>query len=238
MADDRGPASTRSWRRPPSSTAATPPSWKTSTPAGPPTPARSSPPGAPSSTACTSSADAVARRAAEPGLDAARRRPPARPDWLSALDGMWPAVEAKLAKADRRGQAAPRPPRRTTVRAATLDSLRAIMMIRAYRIRGHLQANLDPLGIEPQGGHRRARPGHLRLRRSRLRPADLPRLRAGAGDRDAPRDPGDPAPHLLRQRRRAVHAHLRPDGEGLAAGAHRGQATRRSPSPRRARSPS
>src|SRR6202012_752749 len=33
------------------------------------------------------------------------------------------------------------------VRAATLDSLRAIMMIRAYRMRGHLAANLDPLGI-------------------------------------------------------------------------------------------
>ncbi len=34
------------------------------------------------------------------------------------------------------------------VRAATLDSIRALMMIRAYRVRGHLLANLDPLGIE------------------------------------------------------------------------------------------
>ena len=33
------------------------------------------------------------------------------------------------------------------VRSATLDSLRAIMLIRAYRIRGHLLANLDPLGL-------------------------------------------------------------------------------------------
>ncbi len=32
-------------------------------------------------------------------------------------------------------------------RAATLDSLRALMMIRAYRVRGHLLANLDPLGL-------------------------------------------------------------------------------------------
>jgi 2-oxoglutarate dehydrogenase E1 component len=32
------------------------------------------------------------------------------------------------------------------------DSLRAIMMIRAYRMRGHLRANLDPLGIAfPEG---------------------------------------------------------------------------------------
>ena len=33
------------------------------------------------------------------------------------------------------------------VRAATLDSIRAIMLIRAYRIRGHLMANLDPLNL-------------------------------------------------------------------------------------------
>ena len=39
------------------------------------------------------------------------------------------------------------------VRAATLDSLRAIMLIRAYRIRGHLQANLDPLGLEEPVPH-------------------------------------------------------------------------------------
>jgi len=26
------------------------------------------------------------------------------------------------------------------------DSIRAIMMVRAYRVRGHLMANLDPLG--------------------------------------------------------------------------------------------
>ena len=33
------------------------------------------------------------------------------------------------------------------VRAATLDSLRALMMIRVYRVRGHLEARLDPLGL-------------------------------------------------------------------------------------------
>ncbi len=37
------------------------------------------------------------------------------------------------------------------VRSATLDSIRALMMIRAYRIRGHLAADLDPLGIENFG---------------------------------------------------------------------------------------
>ncbi|MCA1939566.1 MAG: 2-oxoglutarate dehydrogenase E1 component [Caenispirillum bisanense] len=33
------------------------------------------------------------------------------------------------------------------VRARTLDSIRALMLIRAYRVRGHLMANLDPLGL-------------------------------------------------------------------------------------------
>jgi len=33
------------------------------------------------------------------------------------------------------------------------DSIRAIMMVRAYRVRGHLMANLDPLGIEFGGNH-------------------------------------------------------------------------------------
>ncbi len=76
--------------------------------------------------------------------------PAARPDWLSAIDGLWPAVEAKVgAKIAERAAPAASP---ESVRAATLDSLRAIMMIRAYRMRGHLRANLDPLGIAiPEG---------------------------------------------------------------------------------------
>ena len=39
------------------------------------------------------------------------------------------------------------------VRSATLDSLRAIMLIRAYRIRGHLIANLDPLNLQDKEIH-------------------------------------------------------------------------------------
>jgi 2-oxoglutarate dehydrogenase E1 component len=39
------------------------------------------------------------------------------------------------------------------IRAATLDSIRALMLIRAYRVRGHLQADLDPLGLENRGAH-------------------------------------------------------------------------------------
>ena len=34
------------------------------------------------------------------------------------------------------------------LRAATIDSIRALMLIRAYRVRGHLEADLDPLRVQ------------------------------------------------------------------------------------------
>jgi 2-oxoglutarate dehydrogenase E1 component len=40
-----------------------------------------------------------------------------------------------------------------SVRAATTDSIRALMLIRAYRVRGHLEANLDPLGLTEIAPH-------------------------------------------------------------------------------------
>ncbi len=45
------------------------------------------------------------------------------------------------------------------IRAACRDSIRALMMIRAYRVRGHLMADLDPLGIEGRGSHPELDPG-------------------------------------------------------------------------------
>jgi len=39
------------------------------------------------------------------------------------------------------------------VREATLDSIRALMLIRSYRVRGHLLAKLDPLGLEGRQDH-------------------------------------------------------------------------------------
>ncbi|MFQ6017959.1 MAG: 2-oxoglutarate dehydrogenase E1 component [Kiloniellaceae bacterium] len=39
------------------------------------------------------------------------------------------------------------------IRAATIDSIRALMLIRAYRVRGHLEADLDPLGLAPCEPH-------------------------------------------------------------------------------------
>ncbi|MBU1375272.1 MAG: 2-oxoglutarate dehydrogenase E1 component [Alphaproteobacteria bacterium] len=90
----------------------------------------------------------VVRAAAKPAWTKPETIGP-RPDWMSAIDGLWPAVEAKLGKAiaDKKPTASV-----DEVRAATLDSLRAIMMIRAYRMRGHLKANLDPLGLAATPG--------------------------------------------------------------------------------------
>lgn len=86
----------------------------------------------------------------------------ARSDWpqplngemVSVLDGDWPAVEqavgGKLAgKAARSGDALDV----EGLRKATLDSVRALMMIRAYRMRGHLIADLDPLNLREKQPH-------------------------------------------------------------------------------------
>src|ERR1700730_17012806 len=88
-----------------------------------------------------------------------------RPGWpaaggklVSALDCNWAESEtsigAKLeANARVRVLDSLDDPLRTT-----RDSVRALMMIRAYRIRGHLHANLDPLGIEPPKDHEELHP--------------------------------------------------------------------------------
>src|ERR1700743_1031086 len=67
----------------------------------------------------------------------------------SALDGNWVQVEKAVgtklaAKAQAKGaELSP-----ADVHQATRDSVRALMLIRAYRMRGHFHAKLDPLGIE------------------------------------------------------------------------------------------
>ncbi|MBC7433850.1 MAG: 2-oxoglutarate dehydrogenase E1 component [Rubritepida sp.] len=45
-----------------------------------------------------------------------------------------------------------------TIRAAQLDSIRALMLIRSYRVRGHLEAQLDPLGLQPAKPHPELQP--------------------------------------------------------------------------------
>ena len=45
-----------------------------------------------------------------------------------------------------------------SIKEASKDSVRAIMLIRAYRIRGHLIANLDPLSLQDKKEHAELKP--------------------------------------------------------------------------------
>jgi 2-oxoglutarate dehydrogenase E1 component len=61
--------------------------------------------------------------------------------------------EAKPAPRKNGGAAAVAAAAGLDIRAATRDSLRALMMVRVYRVRGHLIAKLDPLGLEKREYH-------------------------------------------------------------------------------------
>ncbi|KQT42885.1 2-oxoglutarate dehydrogenase subunit E1 [Aureimonas sp. Leaf454] len=83
----------------------------------------------------------------------------AKPGWpiqangelVSALDGDWGAVQAKVeTKVKEKAKDAGVEVAASGVTQATQDSVRALMLIRAYRVRGHLHAKLDPLGIAAQ----------------------------------------------------------------------------------------
>jgi 2-oxoglutarate dehydrogenase E1 component len=74
-----------------------------------------------------------------------------RGDLAAALDGDWEEIgkgvgEKLQAKAQAKGVELAD----GHVQQATRDSVRVLMLIRAYRMRGHLHANLDPLGLEPR----------------------------------------------------------------------------------------
>ena len=81
-----------------------------------------------------------------------------RTDWprsatselVSALDGNWGDIAVKTEKVmAKKAEAAGVPAASVAdVVQATRDSIRAIMMIRAYRMRGHLHADLDPLKLK------------------------------------------------------------------------------------------
>ncbi len=83
--------------------------------------------------------------------------PPAPNDDLTgALTGEWPApAEAKGAGKKIKDKAAAKGVEVTDdqIQRAVLDSIRALMLIRAYRIRGHLAADLDPLGMRANASH-------------------------------------------------------------------------------------
>ncbi len=98
-------------------------------------------------------------RHAADGPSWARNDWPPQPadDLTAALTGEWPAASAEMkdagkkiaAKAAEAGVSVTD----TQIKRAVLDSIRALMIIRAYRIRGHLVADLDPLGMRDQTPH-------------------------------------------------------------------------------------
>ena len=79
----------------------------------------------------------------------------ARPDWppmpaddlTAALTGEWPAAKDTGGKIAAKAAATGVTVNDDQIKRAVLDSIRAIMIIRAHRIRGHLAADLDPLGM-------------------------------------------------------------------------------------------
>ncbi len=76
---------------------------------------------------------------------------PERNDLISALDGDWAEIGKTLGgKVKAQAQARGVDISSADVERATRDSIRALMLIRAYRARGHFHANLDPLGLEPR----------------------------------------------------------------------------------------
>ena len=90
-----------------------------------------------------------------------------RPNWpvaangelISALDGNWGVVEKVVGdKLKDKAKAAGSGLSAADLQQATRDSVRALMMIRAYRMRGHLHADLDPLALEPRKDHEELHP--------------------------------------------------------------------------------
>ncbi|UWR07513.1 MULTISPECIES: 2-oxoglutarate dehydrogenase E1 component [Ruegeria] len=87
----------------------------------------------------------------------------ARSDWppmpnddlTGALTGEWIEVDAKAAgnKIKEKAAKAGVDVSDEQIKRAVLDSIRALMLIRAYRIRGHLAADLDPLGMRAATNH-------------------------------------------------------------------------------------
>jgi 2-oxoglutarate dehydrogenase E1 component len=78
---------------------------------------------------------------------------PMRPngDLIAALDGQWAETEKHIVgKISGKAQTSGVELLPADVMQATRDSIQALMLIRAYRIRGHFHAKLDPLGLEPE----------------------------------------------------------------------------------------
>src|SRR5579872_7297254 len=105
----------------------------------------------------------VEKQARGPSWEKPNWPAPPKSDLIAALDGDWPAIEKAVGdKLRAKAEAEPTTAAIAEVdlRRATRDSVRALMMIRAYRMRGHYHANLDPLGLEPQKDHEELHPSN------------------------------------------------------------------------------
>lgn len=82
-----------------------------------------------------------------------------RSDLVSALDGDWGTVEKTVGdKLKAKAQASGAELTQDALQQATRDSVRAFFLIRAFRMRGHLHAKLDPLGISTRLDHEELHP--------------------------------------------------------------------------------
>ncbi|MEM9576458.1 MAG: 2-oxoglutarate dehydrogenase E1 component [Pseudomonadota bacterium] len=98
----------------------------------------------------------VKREASGPSWARTDWPPQPEDDWTAALTGEWaPEPEVKGAGDKIRAKAAEQGVAVSDdqIKRAVLDSIRALMIIRAYRIRGHLVADLDPLGMRSTDPH-------------------------------------------------------------------------------------
>src|SRR6185437_16862737 len=96
----------------------------------------------------------VRKNAKGPSWDRANWPLAPQDDLTSALDGNWAQVEKAVStNIQARAQAKDSVLAGVDVNQATRDSVRALMLIRAYRMRGHFHAKLDPLGLEPARDH-------------------------------------------------------------------------------------
>jgi 2-oxoglutarate dehydrogenase E1 component len=96
----------------------------------------------------------VQKNAAGPSWERSNWPLSPRDDLTSALDGNWAEVEKVVGgKIAAKAQAKGADVSSADVHQSTRDSVRALMLIRAYRMRGHFHAKLDPLGLEPQRDH-------------------------------------------------------------------------------------
>ena len=103
--------------------------------------------------------DHVLKQAAGPSWKRSRLPDAENGELVAALDGDWGVLERQLGnRIQGRAQSMGVELTGEVALSATRDSVRALMMIRSYRVRGHLAADLDPLGLENKKVHSELEP--------------------------------------------------------------------------------